>query len=46
VPGGLLTLVLPEPAGQRLDDVSAGLVTSAAELRFTAADGEPAAAAG
>jgi MFS transporter, PHS family, inorganic phosphate transporter len=45
--GGLLTLVLPEPAGQRLDDVSAGLfVASAADLAFATADGEPAAAAG
>jgi MFS transporter, PHS family, inorganic phosphate transporter len=45
--GGLLTLVLPEPAGQRLDDVSAGLfVASTADLAFATADGEPAAAAG
>ncbi len=41
--GGLLTLVLPEPAGQRLEDVSAGLVvTPAAGLTIGAADGSPA----
>ncbi len=45
--GGLLTLVLPEPAGQRLDDVSAGLVvTSAAESALTKKDSQPAPAAG
>ncbi|MGB6453660.1 MAG: MFS transporter [Streptosporangiaceae bacterium] len=45
--GGLLTLVLPEPAGQRLEDVSAGLVVSSAgELALAKADSEPAAAAG
>jgi MFS transporter, PHS family, inorganic phosphate transporter len=44
--GGLLTLVLPEPAGQRLDDVSGGLdVVPAAGLTL-AGSSEPAAAAG
>jgi MFS transporter, PHS family, inorganic phosphate transporter len=45
--GCLLTLVLPEPAGQRLDDVSASVVATAATgLARTGADIEPAPSAG